>query len=160
MAALAADANASIVGVPTIITFKANAADTYFKGSIVYADTAGGCQVTAAAGDRVLGISPKKQVVALGDEVAVLVEGWVWLPVGTNIAAEDENDVLVNDGPTDTDNPADMVSHDDITLAANDAAVGVIKRVTSTQMLVRIGEMTGRIAVAQAIDTTDSTLWR
>jgi hypothetical protein len=145
MAALAADTNGSIVGTPVIAKFSANAADTFYRGAIVYIDTAGGAQVTYATGDRPLGISPKNQVIAAAaDEVEVLIEGLVWLPVGAAVAAADEGELLIADvSATPTDNPADMVSFGDTVasdvLADNDAVVGRILRVTATQMLVRIG---------------------
>lgn len=150
MAALAADVNGSLVGNYRSAQFVANAADTYFRGSIVYADTLGGCQVTAATNDRVLGYSPRNQVVAAGDLVEVVTSGQVWLPVGTGITASDEGEILVNDGPVDSDNPADMKAAGDITLAAADAAIGRIKRVTATQMLVELGNLTGGIYDATA----------
>ena len=152
MAALAADVNVSFIGSYKSVPLSANAADTYYKGAIVYIDTGGGVQVTAAAGDRPVGIVPYKQVItAAAQSVEVVVDALVWLPVGTNIAAADEGDYLVNDGPTDTDNPADLVAGLDITAAANDAVVGKILKVTSTQMLVSIHpSFTGHLYVATA----------
>lgn len=139
MAALAANAYVSTKGPISVSKFKANAADEYFAGAIVYADTAGGCQVTAAAGDRVLGICRKYHNASAGDEIEVITRGTVVLPIGTNIAAADEGEILVNDGPTSTDNPGDLVAGGDITLATNDAAVGRIKRVTTSRMEVELG---------------------
>jgi hypothetical protein len=142
MAALAADANASTVGAVRTQGFSCNAADTFYRGSLVYIDTAGGVQVTFATGDIALGYSPKQQVTtAAAQEVEVVTEGFMWLPVGTNVAAADEGDWLINDGPTNTDNPGDLVTAGDITLASGDMICGRILRVTSSQMLIYIGPM-------------------
>ncbi len=138
MSALAADVGGATSGISLTVPLKANAADTYYRGSIVYIDTGGGAQLTVAAGDRVAGISTEQKTVAVGDLVEVLIFGAVWLPVGTNVAAADEGEYLVNDGATDSDNPADMVSFGDITPAANDAIVGKILRVEGSEMLVAI----------------------
>lgn len=153
MASLAADVNVSVLGVPVYGGFSCNAADTFYQGAIVYIDTGGGCQVTWATGDRPLGICTKQQVTTAASEIVeVLIDGYVWLPVGTAIAAADEGDYLIADvSATPTDNPADMVGYGDTVasdvLADNDAVVGRILRVTATQMLVRIGPETGMLFV-------------
>lgn len=158
MAALAADVNGSTVGPVTTLPFSANAADTYFRGSIVFTDAAGGVQVTYAATlDRVVGVSPSKQVIAnIGDEVDVIVHGAIWLPVGSGIAAADEGDLLMVDiSATSSDNPADAVSVTDATEALGDMIVGQIMRVTATQMLIFLTPgITGR-----AIAATTTNLW-
>ena len=154
MAVLAADVNISAVGDTRNTQFSANGADTYFKGAIVYSDTGGGLQALPAAGDRCVGVIPYKQVVtAAGDEVEVIVEGLIWMPIGTaNISAADEGDILCCDiSGTLSDNPGDMVSAIDITIAANDIAVGRILRVTTTQMLIGITPgLTGSIGTIAA----------
>jgi hypothetical protein len=154
MAALAADVNCSTVGHVITAPFSNNVADIYYRGSIVYIDTAGGAQVVPAAGDMAIGISPKKQDVAAGAIVDVLIFGLVWLPLGSNIAAADEGDIAMLDiSAIQSDNPADLVAQGDITLAANDVSVGRIMRCTSTQMLIFIGPNTGAISIG-AISTT------
>lgn len=150
MAALSANINCSFIGSPTCAYFSANAADTYYKGSIVYIDTAGGVQLTAAAGDRPVGISTKEQTVSAGDKVEVMIDGYAWLPLGSGVAAADEGELLVNDGATNSDNVADMKAAGDITPAANDSVVGVIKKVETARMLVQIGPRTGDLYVATA----------
>jgi len=135
MAAMTADAYCSTVGNITTLQFKANA-DTFYQGAICYADSAGEVQPTYASGDVAIGISPIQQVAAQDTEVKLIVAGAVWLPVGTSIAAADEGDWLCNDGPADTDNPADMESAGDLTLAAGDMIIGKIMRVTASQMLI------------------------
>jgi len=154
MAVLAADVNISAVGDTRNTQFSANGADTYFKGAIVYSDTGGGLQALPAAGDRCVGVIPYKQVVtAASDEVEVIVEGLVWMPLGTNITAADEGDILCCDiSGTLSDNPADMVSAIDITIAENDIAVGRILRVTSTRMLIGLTPgLTGSIGTIAAV---------
>lgn len=152
MAALAADVNCSAVGKTCNLQLSANGADTFYRGAIVFSDaTNGGVQAVPAAGDRAVGVIPYQQTTtASGDEVEVIVEGFVWLPVGTNITAADEGNVLTLDiGTTQSDNPADFESAEDLTLAANDVAAGRIIRVTSTQMLVYIGPgVTGGLGTA------------
>jgi hypothetical protein len=158
MAVLAADQNISTVGPVTITPHSANAADTYFRGAIVFIDVDGGVQVTNAtdAADRCLGISPKQQSpTAAGDIVQVITCGNVWLPVGTNIAAADEGDFAVgDDSGTITDNPGDIVAAGDITPEAGlDTCLGKILRVTSTQMLIAISPaLTGNLYAANGWD--------
>jgi hypothetical protein len=142
MAALSADIQMSTIE-NTIVSIKmsANAADTYYKGSVVFIDEAGGVQLTAAgtSADVPLGISPKNQVIAAaGDMVEVIVQGMVWVPVGTNIAAADEGRLAVCDNDALTDNPADLISWADA-VAANDMVFGRILRVSGTQMLLGFG---------------------
>ena len=141
MAALAADAYCETVGNYRSQKYSANAADTYYRGSLVYTDSAGGAQLTYAAGDIALGYSPKKQVMAASGEVEVITEGYLWLPIGTNIDANDEGDWLINDGPTSTDNPADLESAGDLTLASGDMICGRIMRCTTSHMLIYINPM-------------------
>lgn len=151
MAALAADVQCSTAGKTTNVQLSCNAADTFYKGAIVFVDTGGGAQVTWAAGDRPVGICPYKQTTtAASQEVEVIVEGLVWLPLGTNIAAADEGDLLLLDADgTTTDNPGDMVAAGDITIAAGDMVIGRIVRVTSSAMLVNINPaLTGAIGTA------------
>lgn len=149
MAALSADILARPQGSVHMRSGLANAADTYYRGAIVYIDTGGGVQVTAAAGDRPIGICTRKQVVSAGDRVEFVWFGVIRLPLGSGIAAADEGDLLVNDGPTDTDNPADMVAAGDITPAANDACIGKILEVGSNYMDIAITPgLTGMLYVA------------
>lgn len=150
MAALAADVNCSAVGKYSSTQFSANGADTFYRGAIVFCDTGGGLQAVPAAGDRVIGVIPYQQTTtASGDEVEVVVKGQVWLPVGTNIAAADEGELLALDiGSTQSDNPADFVSLGDITPANNDAIVGTILRVTSTEMLIDLDGNKGKLVRA------------
>lgn len=148
MAALTGDINCTTLGTPDKATFSANGADTFHRGAIVWIDTGGGVQSVPAAGDRVLGISCRKQVTtAAGQEVEVYVEGEFWVPVGANITASDEGDYLMADADgTFTDNFSDTVSATDITIAENDAVVGQILRMKTGVMLVSITPgITGRL---------------
>lgn len=152
MAALANDVNCSTVGHIITAPFSANAPDTYYRGSIVFTDAAGGVQVTyAATADRVLGLSPKKQVIAAAaDIVEVIIHGCVWVPVGSSIAAADEGDlIMVDASATSSDNPADTVSFTDMTEAQHDMVLGQILRVTASQMLIFLTPgLTGRAVAA------------
>ena len=158
MGALAADANLSTVGDVITLPFSANAADTFYRGSIVYTDAAGGVQVTyASTVDRALGISPKTQTAAgAGSIVEVIVFGAIWLPIGSGIAAADEGDRLMVDiSATSSDNPADCVSMTDMTEATGDMILGQILRVTTAQMLVFLSPgFTGRALVATTTNLT------
>ena len=159
--ALTADANFSSIGTPLKAPFSCNAADTFYQGAIVFTDAGGGVQVTHAATlDRVLGISPKQQVTtAAADIVEVYVKGTFWVPVGSNISAADEGDMLMLDASeTSTDDFADTVAMMDTgtyTAAIHDSVVGQILRVTSTQMLIHLlPGFTGR-----ALVTTTTNIW-
>lgn len=154
MAALSADLNVSSVGPVIELPFSANAADTFYQGAVVWGDAAGGAQATAAAGDRVLGISTSNQVIAAsGDEVRVAVWGHFWFPSISGIAAGDEGNLLLFDADgTLSDNIDDCDSTEAITEAANDAVVGRILRVKSDKVCISIGHagMTGALFVATA----------
>ena len=151
MAALAADVQCSVTGTSRNAVLSCNAADTFYKGAIVFTDTAGGAQVTWAAGDRPVGVCPYQQTTtAASQNVEVIVEGLVWLPIGANVSAADEGDLLLLDADgTADDNPASMVAAGDITIAAGDVVVGRIVRVTSSAMLVYISPaLTGALGTA------------
>ena len=154
MAVLAADINISAVGNTRNTQFSANGADTYYKGAVVFIDTGGGLQALPAAGDRCAGVIPYQQTVtAASDEVEVIVEGLVWMPLGLNITAANEGGILfVNMDGTLSDNVADMPSAIDITIAENDIAIGRILRVTSTRMLIGLTPgLTGSIGTIAAV---------
>ena len=165
MAALAADANCSLVGVPTFWRFAASTAgEVFYKGAVIWWDlTSGGATVgqvqvaSIAAGDRIVGICAKQQTsVAIGDLIEVLIKGTVWLPLGANIAALDTGGLIGADASgTMSDNPADLVhlaeGAADIAAAANDCLLGRIKEVTASQMLVQlenVGAIYGGTAAA------------
>jgi len=141
MAVLAADVNFRTYGACNKFTFSGNVADIHYAGAIVYTDTAGGVQAVPAAGDYFCGISTKNQtVVTAGDPVEAYIDGIFLLPVGANIAAADEGDLLIYDisGATASDNWADMVSNLDVTGAANDIVIGRILRVTTEGMWIKL----------------------
>lgn len=153
MAVLAADQYLEVVGPFVEVPLVSNAADTYFQGSIVYWDqSTGGVQALNAASDRCAGICIKQQTVAASGEVSVMIWGHIWMPLGTNIAAEDEGDHIVMDAGTASDNITQAQSagpEGDVALAVDDIFIGRILRVVSPRMLVAIGhQMTGHIAAA------------
>lgn len=151
---LTGDIQVSTVGVPTKCTFSSAGADTFYRGSIVYADTAGGVQTVPEAGDRAVGISVKKQVTTgAGQEVEVYTEGLFWVPIGTDVAAADEGDFLMIDADVDLcDNFALTYSAADCAtgVAENDIVIGQILRVKTSTMLIAIepGITTGRLVPA------------
>jgi len=110
MAALAADSAYRFKGSPTKHVFSGNAADIHYGGALLFIDTAGGVQAVPASGDMFAGIVTVKQtVVAVGDPVEAFIEGFFFLPLGTNIAAADEGDLAIIDiSGTLSDNPADI----------------------------------------------------
>lgn len=152
MAALAADLNVSAVGVNICVPMSANAADTFYKGAVVFIDASGGVQVTWSAGDRPIGISPKQQITtAAGDLVEVCVFGVFWVPAITGIAAADEGNTLIFDtNAPPTDNIDDADSSEGITEAAGDMRVGRVLRYTASRTLVMIGGITGSASVGTA----------
>lgn len=134
MAAMSENANISVVGGACIVPMVANATDVYYAGAIVYIDDAGGAQVTTTiAADTAAGICPNYQSVTAGDEVEVLIEGALWIPTPTGIAAADEGHWLCIDATGATDNLDDCDSSEGLTLADNDMIVGKILRVDSSR---------------------------
>ena len=132
--------------------FSANSADIFYRGAVVFIDTAGGVQCLPEKGDRALGVIPYQQTTtAAGDEIEVIVQGNIWMPLGAGpIAVTDEGDILiVDEGTTLSDNVDDMPSAIVTTLEADDIAVGRIMRVKSDKMLIGISPaLTGSIATA------------
>lgn len=150
MAALTGDINISEVGPVVTVPLSANAADVYYKGAVVYIDTAGGAQVTFGTADRPIGISPKQQNPAIGDEVQVIVWGVMWVPAITGVAALDEGERLVGTGAM-TDNIDDYDSGSGVTVAANDICLGRILRFTTTRTLIFVnGGLAGSVAIGTA----------
>ena len=139
--------------------FSANAADTFYRGAVVFVDTAGGVQVTAAAGDRCKGVVLKQQVIAaVGDQVEVMIRGIVAFPAKAAVVAADEgSNMLLDASATLTDNIADACfdSNEALTEAANDTVLGRIERVTSSQMFIHLGSQTGGLFDA----TTTAGMW-
>jgi hypothetical protein len=153
MAALAADLNIEVIGPAIIAPFSANAADTYYQGSVVFIDASGGVQLaTYVAGDRCIGISPIQQVIgAAGDLVQVLIFGVVWFPAIAGIAATDEGSTLVFDANGTVSDNINDADADGITVAANDTRVGRVLRYTAARTLVFIGGgLTGSLSVGTA----------
>jgi hypothetical protein len=150
---LAADVLCSSYGVPIKVGLSANGADTFYRGALVHVDTGGGVQSVPAAGDRCIGISPEKQVTkTAGDTVQVIVDGLVWLPIGSGISVADEGDFLVMDISAQlTDNPTECKALADITPVQNDCVIGQILKVETSRMLIAIiPGITGRIMAATA----------
>jgi len=148
MAARTANANLITVGAITTMGFSANAADTFFAGAVVWADTGGGAQVTAAAADSPIGICPFNQVIATAaDEVQVIVAGVIGIPQAT-LTAADEGRLLGFDAGTLTDNFEDAVTLSGLTLADNDCVLGKALRYKSGRMFIQIGTNTGGLFLA------------
>ena len=142
MAVLAADIQVSTPeGPPPLyLAFKNNTAtEIYYRGAVVFTDTGGGVQVVPAAGDLPRGVSPKRQSVTTNDLVSVMVDGWLWMPLGNGVAADDEGTMICLDiDQAQSDNIADWIPYADLTPAANDVALGVITKVETARMLVKI----------------------
>lgn len=156
MAALAADINVSSIGPVVTIQMPA-IADTFYQGAFVYIlDAGGNVSPVPVTTSICLGLSPTQQVVGTaGDLIQVAIQGYFWMPVGTNIAAEDEGNLLMMDvSGTLSDNPADLVSvaPGDVAIAATDIIVGRLIRVSSPNMLVAVnfGGVTGFTGAADA----------
>ncbi len=133
MGVLTANINYSAVGPVVTVPLKSDVTDIYYRGACVFILGDGDCTPVGVATSRFVGISPKYQSVAAGDEISVVVWGHLWLPLGTNIANnDDEGDHLVFDDAGITDNIADTQSADpegDVGLDEDDAFVGRILRV-------------------------------
>ncbi len=148
MAARTTNATLITVGAITTMGFSANAADTYFSGAVVWADTGGGAQVTAAAGDKPIGLCPFNQVIAAaGDEVQVITTGIVGIPQST-LTAADELSLIGYDAGTLNDNFEDAVNLSGLTLADNDAILGKALRYKNGRLFVQLGTNTGLIFLA------------
>lgn len=127
MAALTTEINLPFIGTPNKSAGVCNAALTFFKGAIVYADATSGklCR-TGAAGTRAMGIITHTQITTAADQV---VEYWssgiFQFPTlsGVTIADQGEN-IIVDQSVAVTDNPADCLASGDVTLAANDILIG------------------------------------
>ena len=150
MGALTADLNMSTFGDVVTLGLYANVAETYYRGSLVFADAAGGVQKTPDGTDYFVGISPSKQVIAnVGDSVEVVVEGFVELPIPTGLAATDEGILFYVDvGGTLSDNIADCVVQTDTAIANADTIVGRVFKYNTTTCIFKITHGLGTAANA------------
>jgi len=126
MAALTADVDIPHLGTPTKITVNAVAGgDTFYKGSLVFADaTLGLAQLVPAINDSFIGICAEQTVAAAGDPVPIYVDG-VWALAFTGVAAADVGSaIVVNIDGTPSDNEADLASAEDATVVAGDILIG------------------------------------
>jgi len=157
MAALDVDLNISAVGKTRNSKFSANGTDVFFRGAIVFIDATGGVQSVPVDGDRVLGICPYYQTSVAGDEVEVIVQGLIWMPLGLAIAVGDEGDILMVDNDVTlsdnvADHPSTIATQTATQLTVGDMAIGRILRVKSDKMLLGITPaITGSIITAAAV---------
>lgn len=159
MAVLAADLNGSTKGSSTIFGFPCSGADIFYRGALLWIDlTSGGATVgqaqvaSIAAGDKIVGIVTKQQTTTVaGQFVDAWVSGIISMPLGTGLTLADIGDLLVHDiSATQTDNPLDCLPHGDVTLAANDIAVGRIMFADAVNMYIQLDSWCGRIYDATA----------
>lgn len=144
MAALTGNAAITALGNPEKIKVPVNAAITFYGGSIVWGLAAGYAAKAPSAGDRPLGISCYKQVtLAQGDLIEIWVGGlFEWVTIAS-ITIADIGSPLLMQAAGLTDNPADCVSFEDATVAANDALIGDIKSFINSKAIVKIDRMGG-----------------
>lgn len=150
MAVLTADVvGLSHQGNVTIIEFPADAADTYFIGSLVFTQAAGQVLITGVVdADTFVGISPKNQVItAAGQMVEVAIDG-IWEFPNTNMAIAESGDLLYHDNSADSDNPADLDTYTGLTQESGvDEAVGLVLWTDGTTVKVNLAQR----ALAQRI---------
>lgn len=159
MAVLAADVQIPHFAEPIKITGPADAADIFYAGAIVWGKEAGRVTCAPASGDRPIGIVTRQQTtLAAGDPVEYYCFGLFQFPALSGVTVADIGELAVFDVSVNvTDNPADVLSGEDVTLAANDAIIGRIVSFLdndSSKPLVLIGGMTGML-----YDATGATSW-
>ncbi len=110
------------------LTGPASGALTFYKGSFVYGIAAGKlANAGQASGDRIVGISTKKQVTTAADQpVEYMVGGTYQFPAMTAVTAADTGANLVMKVATLSDNPADCTSQEDAAAANSDIYIGRI----------------------------------
>lgn len=143
MAVLAANVELPHLGNPTKVEVPTNAADVYYAGAIVWALAAGYASVAPAAGDRPIGICTRQfTTTAQGDKIEIFVDGTFLFPALSSVSIADLGSGVCFDVSANvTDNPADCVSVEDTTLAADDALVGRIVSFVGGRPYVNIATM-------------------
>lgn len=128
MAALAANKEMPLYGGGVKLTGPASGALTFYAGSFVYALAAGKlANAGQASGDRIVGISTKKQVtLAADDPVEYVVGGTYQFPALTAVTTADMGAAVIMRASVVTDNPADCTSMEDNAAADSDIYVGRI----------------------------------
>lgn len=162
MAVLAADTNIPhFDGALQKISVQCDTADIFYKGAIVWQKAAGYATVAPSAGDRPIGICcAQVTTTAQGQLVDIYTQGLFSFPLGTGVTIADTGGRLIFDvSSAITDNPADTVSAEDTTLAANDATVGRIMDVINSRAIVQIGGITGDLIVVVAT-TPQTDYWK
>ena len=112
---------------PTKIPVLAIAADTFFKGALLFADgTNGKIQALPASGDVFIGICAEQVIAAAADDIVEVYVDGVWLLPYTTPAQGDVGGMCKVDlGGTLSDNIADCLGPA-TAAAAGDIAIGVI----------------------------------
>lgn len=110
------------------LSIPAVAADTFYKGALVYGDATNGlCQVSVpAAGDVLLGVCAKQVVAAIGDPVDIYAGGLWALTKSTPTEADVGCAMFQDVNVAPTDNPADAITLEDSALEADDILIGKI----------------------------------
>ncbi len=126
MSALTADVHHPRRGATKKIVVKAIGADTFFAGALIFADSANGkAQAVPAANDHFLGIVVKQVVATAADDlIEVYSEGEFSLAFAGAAEADVGDAVVIDASGAKTDNPEDIVSAADATIAAGDILVG------------------------------------
>jgi predicted RecA/RadA family phage recombinase len=141
MAVLAADINVNYRGNPTKFDFLCTAADIYYAGALVFIiKGTGKVQPLAAANYNFAGICCKQvTTTAAGQAVECFIDGIFEVPLGANIAAADEGDILLMDASgTLSDNPADLVANLDVTGVVTDVCVARLLQAKTATMWIQL----------------------
>jgi hypothetical protein len=126
MAALSADVHIPHLGTPTKMTVRALGADTFYAGSLVFADSTGGlAQLVPAVNDTFLGICAKQvTTTAALDPVEIYVDG-IHALAFIGAADVDAGKVVFQDiDGTQSDNETDLVAELDGPPVAGDILIG------------------------------------
>lgn len=145
MAVLAADVYLPHQSDAVKDTVYCGGADIFYKGAVVWALAAGTASVVPVAGARILGICTHQQTtLAAGDPVEIFTAGTFSFPALTGVAtAEVGSPVVYDAGTLITDNPADAVSLEDVTPAADDAMLGRLLRIENSRCVIQITGLVG-----------------
>ena len=159
MADLSQDNQMPCYGDPIKIEVPAVGADTFYKGSLVFADASNGkAQVDGlAAGDFFLGICAEQTVADAADDLVPIYVTGVWGFKISGTTAADVGHSAVVDISADSCNPDDVISGIDATEAAGDIRLGGILSVHDSRAWVNL---TGSYPIYADANTDGHASWR
>jgi len=110
MGDLTADVQLFHSGTVDFIHVPVLAADTYYKGALVFWDATSGLATTdgIADDDIFIGICAKQQVIAAASDLVEVAISGIWEFLNSNAAIAESGEIVFHDNSADSNSPADL----------------------------------------------------